>query len=203
MPGRFDGISKNRKRKLSQVHAAESTSPVSNKHDEILLLENQILQSRRYYNSITTLLGYVKELDPQNAENQKSIMAAVALCRVFCRLIALGNMSKSRELSEDETLVVQWLLERFQEYQSALLFMLASRTPSISTTALTLLMQLIKEGDVQLNVNVDAIWCDGVFPTILQMLVNLKTIDDARAAFVDEYFVKYDDVRYHSLTRLR
>lgn len=203
MPELFDGISKKRKRKLCLVHAAESASRVSNKHDEILLLETQILQSRRHYNSIITLLGYVKEPDPQNAENQKSVAAAVALCRVFCRLIALGNMSKSRETSEDETLIVQWLIERLQEYQSALLFMLASRAPSISKTALTLLMRLIKEGDMQRNVNVDAIWCNGVFPNILQTLVNLTAVDDARSAFVDEYFVKYHDIRYHSLTRLR
>lgn len=203
MPELFDGISKKRKRKPCLVHAAESASRVSNKHDEILLLETQILQSRRHYNSIITLLGYVKEPDPQNAENQKSVTAAVALCRVFCRLIALGNMSKSRETSEDETLIVQWLIERLQEYQSALLFMLASRAPSISKTALTLLMRLIKEGDMKRNVNVDAIWCNGVFPNILQTLVNLTAVDDARSAFVDEYFVKYHDIRYHSLTRLR
>lgn len=202
MPGLRDGTSKKRKRSLSQVHTAASASPVSNKHDKILLLESQILESRRHYNSILTLLGYVKEQDSQDATDQNRVMAAVALCRVFCRLIASGNMSKSRGISNDETVIVQWLKERLQEYQSALLSMLALQSPGVSTTALTLLMQLIKEEGMQLDVNQDAIWCSSVFLNTLQTLVNVKTIDDARAAFIEKYFVKYDDIRYHTLTRL-
>lgn len=202
MPGLRDGTSKKRKRSLSQVHTAASASPVSNKHDKILLLESQILESRRHYNSILTLLGYVKEQDSQDATDQNRVMAAVALCRVFCRLIASGNMSKSRGISNDETVIVQWLKERLQEYQSALLSMLALQSPGVSTTALTLLMQLIKEEGMQLDVNQDAIWCSSVFLNTLQTLVNVKTIDDARAAFIEKYFVKYDDIRYHTVTRL-
>ena len=199
MPELRDGTSKKRKRSLSQVHTAAS---VSNKRDEILLLESQILESRRHYNSILTLLCYVKEQDSQDATDQNRVMAAVALCRVFCRLKASGKMSKSREISNDETVIVQWLEERFQEYQRALLSMLALQNPSVSTTALTLLMQLIMEEGMQLDVNQESIWCGSVFLNTLQTLVEVKFIDDARAAFVEKYFVKYDDIRYHTLTRL-
>lgn len=199
MSGILDGMRKQGKKNLSHVHAAE---PESNEHDEIMLLETQILESRQHYNNIITLLGYVKGQDTQDANDQKSAIAAVALCRVFCRLMASGNMSKSRETSKDETIIVQWLTERLQEYQRALLSMLAFQSPSISTTALTLLMQLIKEGDMQSNVIEDAIWGNGGFSSILPKLVNATTVDDARAMFVDKYFVKYHDIRYHSLTCL-
>lgn len=195
MPGLLDGRSKKRKRK-------EPASPVPNRQDEILLLESQILESRRHYNNITTLLGFVKELDIQDGNDQTSVMAAVALCRVFCRLIASGDMSKSRETSE-ETVIVQWLTERLQEYQRALLSILVLQSSSVSATALVLLMQLIKEGDMELNVSKDASWCSGLFSKILQTLVNGTTVEDARAAFVAKYFVKYDDIRYHTLARLR
>ena len=151
MPGLLDGTSEKRKRKLSLVDASVSSSPVPSKHDEILLLETQVLRSRRFYNNMITLLGYVKVQGSQDAKGQTSVLAAVALCRVFCRLIASGDMLKSRETSKDETVIVQWLMEKRQEYQHALLLMLALPSPVISTTALTLLMQLIKESDVQLK----------------------------------------------------
>lgn len=203
MPGLLDRTSKKRKRKTRQTDAAESAaSPVSNKRDEISLLETQILDSRRHYNSIVKLLDYVKEQETSNAKDQNSVVAAVALCRVFCTLSASGNMSLTRETSKSETVILQWLIERLQEFQRALLSMLALQSPGVSATALTLLMQLIKEGDGQPNANEDAIWCSGVFSNILQTLVYEPTIIDARATFVDEYFVKYDDVRYHSLARL-
>lgn len=201
MPGLLDGTSRKRKRNPSQVHPAEAASSVSNRDDEILLLETQILESRRNYNSITTLLGYVREQGTQDAKDQ-SILAAVALCRVFCRLLASGSMSQSRETSKDETVILQWLMERLHEYQRALLSMLALQDPHKSTTVLTLLMQLTKEGDVQLNANEDAVWCNGAFSNVLQTLVDVPTLDNARAAFVDKYFAKYDDIRYHTLTRL-
>ncbi|MCJ1466105.1 hypothetical protein MMC07_004724 [Pseudocyphellaria aurata] len=203
MPGLLDRTSKKRKRKTSQGHAAvPASSPVSNKCDEILRLETQILESRRHYNSIVKLLDYVKEQEKKTAIDENSVMAAAALCRVFCRLSASGNMSLIRETSKSETVIVQWLIERLQEYQRALLSMLALQSPGVSATALMLLMQLIKEGDGQPNVNEDAIWCSGVFSNILQTLVYEPTIVGARASFIDDYFVKYDDVRYHSLVRL-
>ena len=197
MPGLLDGTNKKRKRK-------ESASTVPNRQDEILLLESQILESRRHYNNITTLLGFVKELDIQDGNDQTSVTAAVALCRVFCRLIASGDMSKSRSReTSEETVTLQWLTEKLQEYQHALLSILVLQSSSVSTTALVLLLQLIKEGDMDLNVSKDASWCSGLFSKILQTLVNATTVEVARAEFVAKYFVKYDDIRYHTLVRLR
>lgn len=203
MPALLDGATRiSRKRKRNNVEQTKPGSPETNGHDEILLLENQILESRRHFNSITTLLNYVNEQEPQDTKDAKSVLAAIALCRVFCRLLAAGNMSRSRETSKNEALIVQWLMERYQEYKSALLSMLALETSDRSTTAMTLLMRLIKEEAVQLKLSEEAIWAKGLFTKLLRTLVNVRAIDDARAAFVDNYLLKYDDIRYHTFTQL-
>ena len=197
MPELLDGATGiSRKRKRNNVEPTKSISLEPNGHDEILLLESQILESRRHLNSITILLGYVNEKDA------KSIFAAISLCRVFCRLMAAGNLSKSQETSKNETLIVKWLKERFQEYKHSLLSMLASEISNRSTTALTLLLELIKEEAEQLKLSEYAVWSNGLFAKLLRILVDVEAIDDARAAFIDNYLLKYDDIRYYTFTRL-
>jgi len=162
---------------------------------EILLLENQILESRKHYNSIVTLLGYSKEHD---AEDQRNIAAAVALCRVFCRLMAAGRLTKSRETADDEVIIVQWLKKQIREYEASTLVMLFSEDISRQSTALTLLMRLMREQANYLKLQDDSIWRNGIFTEILQALVGTSAADDRRTEFVEKYLVKYDDIRYHT-----
>ncbi len=162
---------------------------------EILLLENQILESRKHYNSIVTLLGYSKEHD---AEDQRDIAAAVALCRVFCRLMAAGRLTKSRETADDEVIIVEWLKKQIREYEASTLVMLFSEDISRQSTALTLLIRLMKEQANYLKLQDDSIWRDGIFTEILQALVGTSAADDRRTEFVEKYLVKYDDIRYHT-----
>lgn len=204
MPTFLDGGSKiSRKRKRGNLESAKSGSAVFSAADEILLLENQILKSRRHFNSIATLLNYVTKPDLQDLNDDKSDFAAVALCRVFCRLMALGYMVKSRETSKNEILIVQWLIEKFREYQNVLLSMLAAENSDRSTTALTLLMRVIKEEAVHMKLSEDAAWGHGLFSKLLRTLVDIEVIADARAAFIDSYLVKYDDIRYYTFIRIR
>ncbi len=162
---------------------------------EILLLENQILESRKHYNSIVTLLGYSKEHD---AEDQRDIAAAVALCRVFCRLMAAGRLTKSRETADDEVIIVQWLKKQIREYEASTLVMLFSEDISRQSTALTLLMRLMREQANYLKLQDDSIWRNGIFTEILQALVGTRAADARRTEFVEKYLVKYDDIRYHT-----
>lgn len=94
---------------------------------EILELEDQVSQSRKYYNNIATL---IKMLNVDESDNQPKLLAAVSLCRVFSRLIALGNLSDSSRAAENEKIIVAWLKERYQEYQKALLAILREADPS-------------------------------------------------------------------------
>ena len=78
-------------------------------------LEDQVSESRKYYNNIATLLGM---LHPGPEAN---LTVAVSLCRIFCRLIAVGSLSDAGHTAQNEKIIVAWLRERFQDYQKALL----------------------------------------------------------------------------------
>lgn len=81
-------------------------------------LENQIAESRKYYNNIATLISM---LDVEKSAKKPELAVAVSLCRVFSRLIAGGNFTETSRAAENEKIVVAWLKERCLEYQAALM----------------------------------------------------------------------------------
>lgn len=115
-----------KKRKSSSKETAGELNPSSkrravasdkSKNDQAKIeeLEAQISESRKYYNNIATLISML------NVNDSPNLAVAVALCRVFCRLIAGGNLQLPPKASEQEQIIVGWLKERAQEYQNALL----------------------------------------------------------------------------------
>lgn len=81
-------------------------------------LENQIAESRKYYNNIATLISM---LNVEKSATKPELAVAVSLCRVFSRLIAAGNFTETSRAAENEKIVVAWLKERCLEYQAALM----------------------------------------------------------------------------------
>lgn len=168
-------------------------------HDQALQLEEEILESRTNYNSIHTLLEYLQGND--GSENDDTI-AAVALCRVFCRLMARGNLSKLRESFGNEATIVQWLRERLQDYEHGLLRMVGNENVAKQRTALTVVLRLVKEKASDLNQSEDPVWQSGLFGQLVQTLVEEKIAEEIRAEFVQEYVERYDDVRYYTFACL-
>ena len=163
--------------------------------DQAVQLEENILSSRTNYNSIHTLLGYLRNDD--GAENER-IVATVALCRVFCRLMAGGSLSKLRESSSNELTIIQWLRERLQDYEQGLLRMLRTEDMGTQSTALTVLVRLVKEKASHLNQSEDAIWHDGLFGQLVQTLIAEDVFEEVRNEFVEKYVKKYEDVRFYT-----
>lgn len=187
-----------KKRKRGDMESIMATSSESIR-DQILKLESRIQESRHHYNEIVKLLEYVQV---KYVETDESIFAAVALCRVFCRLMAGRTMTKSRETSEKEAIVIQWLQERYQDYKNKLLALLKSNDAVRSTSALTLLMQLVKDEALHLFVSDGAAWRRGTFPSILLALVDESVNTDTRTVFIDKYLKKFDDIRYYTLAQI-
>jgi U3 small nucleolar RNA-associated protein 19 len=94
--------------------ASEKTKDEQAKIDE---LEEQIAESRKYYNNIATLLSM---LNTDRLSQHPNLAVAVSLCRVFCRLIAGGNLQEPPKATEQEKILVAWLKERLQDYQRSL-----------------------------------------------------------------------------------
>jgi U3 small nucleolar RNA-associated protein 19 len=165
---------------------------------EILQLETQILESRKHYNNIATLLQLARQPE---AENEAPILAVVALCRVFSRLLATGDMVKSKGMSEAEALIVSWLKGRYQEYKDVLLnnFLRSEALPKQSV-ALTLLMRLVKvEATAQKDHNVK----NGPLPRLIEALLLLPLDDPNRDEFADKYFKQFDDIRFHTFETVK
>ena len=208
MPGLTNGPEPAKKRKRKDAPsesskrkrvASKESSKESDLQDDILSLEEKILESRNNYNSIHTLLAHLRSSDHGS---EKNALAAVALCRVFCRLMASGSLNKHREKAGNENTIAQWLGERLQDYENELLKMLKEPDVGRQSTALTLLLRLVKEEAAHLNNLKESVWRDGIFEKLVHKLVEDEVAEETRAGFVEKYVEKYDDVRYYTFALL-
>ena len=130
MPGVRDGAQSSKKRKND---AKEGSKPSSAKrravtketdgeNERIQQLEDQIAESRKYYNNIVTLLSMLN--GDKSSGKSSNLDVAVSLCRVFCRLLAGGHLNKPDAASEQDLILVAWLRERYQDVQKALISLL-------------------------------------------------------------------------------
>lgn len=190
-----DGLK--RKRKVTKddvkkrVRADESGSDDEDVHSQILLLEAEILESKKNYNNIVKLINIAKD---HESDTESAIFASVALCRVFIRLLAAGSLTLQRGASDKEAIVIQWLKDQLSEYKAILVTLVSDQ--DLASTALTLAMKVLKAEGEQLNANKDFY----VFPKeflehIVLALVKSKN-SDAREEFVEKYVDEYDDVRF-------
>ena len=193
---REDGAEWARKFRKTATGSCKSKEDV---HSDILLLENGILESRKNYNSIITLLEYMRA---EPASDERDVVAAVALYRVFCRLMVLGNLTKNGDASGAETTIVQWLKERLRDFEEALLRIIQSADPTKQTTALTLLMRLVKEKAVHLVLSEDVTWRNGLFRNTVQGLITTTDSIPAVDEFVEKYVKEFVDIRYYTFTCL-
>lgn len=197
-----DGLKRKRKVTKDDVkkraRAGESGSDDEDVHSQILLLEAEILESKKNYNNIVKLINIAKD---HESDTESAIFASVALCRVFIRLLAAGNLTLQRGASDKEAIVIQWLKDQLSEYKAILVTLVSDQ--DLASTALTLAMKVLKAEGEQLNANKDFY----VFPKeflehIVLALVKSKN-SDAREEFVEKYVDEYDDVRFftHQATK--
>lgn len=176
----------------SQISVIDQDTPI-----QIRTLEKCISSSRRHYNKISVLLGIARD---QQAKCQQDILAAVALGRIFTQLFASGNMSAPTGAPKSEIMVMKWLVQKYEDYKIELLRLTNSPYPDKSLTALTIIMQLIRDDASQRKITDETSWRKGLFPQLLNLLISAENIEDLRANFISEYLKVYDDVRYFSFS---
>lgn len=171
-----------------------ATSKEDDPQAAILLLETQILESRRNYNNITTLISTIKQKD---AKEETVVFTVVALCRIFCRLMTAGCFVKSKGTPEAEIVIIQWLKERYQEYVDILLVdFLRSDTASKQNIAFTLLMRLIEQESKSEG---EYSWRKGLLASLVEVLLLLPEDDPIRQEYAEKYMKTYDDLRFYTL----
>lgn len=160
---------------------------------QILLLENEIFESKKNYNNIATLIKLL-ENDAEGADD--SVVAAISLCRVFTRLMVSGDMSKKQVATEKDAVVVKWLRERYLEYKTGLLELLEQE--GIAPTAFTLCMRLLKTEGQHLRNGQDNF--PAVFLTnMIWVLLKDNGEGTVRKEFSKKFVEEYDDIRFFTM----
>ena len=169
---------------------------------DILLLEEQILESREHYNNIVKLQTWANNAD---SKPKTATLAAVALCRVFCRLIAGEHLVKRNNGSEQDAKIAQWLKQRLRDYVESLAKWIGSPDATKENTALTLLMRVVKEETSQGAKRSEQAWRTemSTFYAVIVALLEANGAEAAREEFVEKYVEEYDDVRFYTLLAIK
>lgn len=173
--------------------ARSESSDDEDAQSRILLLESEIFESKKHYNNISTLIGLLR--DDKNGENVP-LVAAIALCRVFSRLLASGDLTKKEGAAEKDTIVVLWLKERYSECKEAMLDLLSSA--SAGPTILTLIMRLLKNEGTYLRSRDEYSFPTAFLTNIVEALLDDSVDESLRQEYSEKYVEEYDDIRYYT-----
>ncbi|KAK1833794.1 CBF/Mak21 family-domain-containing protein [Podospora conica] len=164
---------------------------------QIAKLESEILESKKHYNNLATLINLSEKLDDNITT---ALAAAEALCRSFIRLLAQGNLVKKRDASEKDATVTTWLRERLAEYQAALCSMLYREESAIG--ALILAMALLKAEAQHLDDREEWTFPRSFFVSIVAAVIQ-SPVDQLRDEFMKKFVDPYDDIRYYTLQGIK
>lgn len=182
-----------------KARKAPKTSASDDAQSQILLLEEQILASPKHYDNIVTLQQLVTDSEKKP---KAATVAAVALCRAFCRLIAGEKLAKKAGASQTEIQTVQQLRSALRQYVGEVAGWIGSPDATKENTALTLLMRIVKE---EASVGGEHSWRGGssTFVTVVGKLLREDDAESAREEFIDRYVQEHDDVRFFAFTAVK
>ena len=177
-----------------QRQKSNSPSDSDEQKAHILLLEGSILESRKNYNDIVKLL----EIARSDANDHKQL-AAVALCRVFCRLIASGRLTEERGSSKSDLTIINWLEDRKDDFRNVLMKWLEAEDESMPSVSLTLILRLLKE---EATLSRFYRLMDVRFVDIIRQLTLETCQEKVVSEFIEKYVLLYADVRYWTLNAI-
>lgn len=164
---------------------------------QIPRLESEILESRKHYNNIATLLEYAEN----RSEDPRTAKAALeSLCRVFVQLLALGSLAKKKELSEKDAAVAAWLRARLLDYETVLISMFESKY--LGLKALLLAMALLKAEALHLDGQEEASFPRTFFSNIISGLFT-SAREQLREEFSVKFVTEFDDIRFYTFQGIR
>lgn len=186
---------------LKARKTATRASDGANTQEQILLLEEQ-LQSREHYNNLSKLQTLAQNVDKKP---KSATLAAVALCRVWCRLIATEELVKRKDDSEQDAQVKVWLRQMLRQYVDSQLAGIGSPDATREGTALTLLMRIVKAEASQDSRRGDQAWRTetGAFCRLVATLLENGDAEGARQEFVEKYVEEHDDVRFYTMLAIK
>jgi U3 small nucleolar RNA-associated protein 19 len=163
----------------------------------IQTLENEILESKKHYNNIATLLEFAQKHD----EDRKPALAATkALCRIFIRLLASGSLVKRKDVSEKDATVTSWLRDRLADYRGVLLSMFRSK--KLALNALVLAMALLKAEAQHLSDREEAVFPRYFFSDVIAAILE-SPVEQLREEFAEKFINEYEDIRFYTFEAIK
>ncbi|XXG99212.1 hypothetical protein Hte_005548 [Hypoxylon texense] len=203
MPGTVGGKSLKRKQpKISETAnkrakaESDGDSEDDNLTNDILRLEQEILESKKNYNNITTIL----ELARNKEDDDTAQFALVSLCRVFLRLFASGNLARKSGQSEKDEVVIQWLRKRLGDYKRLLISSLSQE--DAAPTALTLVMRILQAEGKYLKDKDEYNFPTNSLREVVDELVQNGS-EDIRQEFCEKFLGEYADIRFYTFKVLK
>ena len=191
---RKDAVAGEPPKKKRRSSSEESDNDASAK---ILLMEQGILESKKNYNDITKLLETASTFEDGNPE---AMLAAVALCRTFVRLLAQGSLVLNKSLSEKESVVAGWLRDQLSQYKSTILALLSNEDTAVP--ALTFGMRILKAEGEYLYDKEDYTFPKAFLEEIIETIL-VSNNGDVRQMYIEEYAEQYDDIRYFTFSSVK
>jgi U3 small nucleolar RNA-associated protein 19 len=171
---------------------ADDDEPTSSE-ERILELEAAIIESKKNYNNIVTLLSLAQS---PSEPAQTTILATVALARVFIRLLTTGDLIARPTLSDKERTIVHWLKDRNDDLKSHLHHLIrdGAQAEGARATGVTVAMRILK-AEQHLYDKGDYVFPRSSIRGVLQAVIECKD-DGVREVFASEFVGKYLDVRF-------
>lgn len=164
---------------------------------DVLSLEAAILESKKNYNNITVLIDLARAADADDADDEEALLATVALCRVFIRLLAAGALLRKKGTPEKEVVVVHWLRDRLAEAREVILSLFTRDEQAM--TALTLSMRLLKtEGQYPLSDKEEYSFPKASLKDIVTALSQPEVDPLVRNEFIENFVDEFEDVRLYT-----
>ncbi|KAF2480437.1 CBF/Mak21 family-domain-containing protein [Neohortaea acidophila] len=168
--------------------------------EEILWWEQQLVHDfRQRDENIVKLQNCLSEV---KKKPKTSTLAAVALCRVFCRLIASEQLIRRPTDDQDNA---GWLKLQLREYTGTLLHWIGTPDEFLKSTALTLVMRIVKAETSQEWKRAEQAWRTdrSTFYSLVATLLATPNAQDAIQEFVEKYVEEFDDVRFYTMLAIK
>ncbi|KAF4453865.1 putative NOC4 nucleolar protein [Fusarium austroafricanum] len=193
------------KRKRSSTHekpvkqrrTSTSSDESEDPNAKILAMEAGIMESRKNYNNITVLLSTANDF--KNGQ-EESMLATVALTRIFHRLLIQGALISKKGLSEKDHVVLGWLKEKYAEFKKTLVTLLQDE--ELAPTALELCMRTLKTEGEYLYDKDEYTFPRAFLRDIVASLFESEN-EEVIKAYIEEFVEQYDDIRYFTFNSVK
>lgn len=165
-----------------------------NVQDQILELEGKVFQTGNFLSGIRKIQ---KIFGDDSQSSSERLAAGVALCRIFYRLFASEQLAKRKGSSAEEKEEVDDLRTALDTYTDALCKLLAHLDEHVRSTALTLVMRVVKAEVSQQEERSLQAWRAGTFHKLVRTLITNKGAESSMQEFMEGFVEENDDVRFY------